>query len=129
MGAATFQNAFCGIVHEDNYVQLYDLEVVGLVRNLVTAKVTEKTYRFKGLSYSDAHTSSASTTVTYPAGSNTSITVPLQSAFVDSSSGTKVFETRNVKVTRVPLSPRLWQVDVTVRDTDYYLNGVLMTFS
>lgn len=131
MGAATYQDAFAGTVEQSDYTQVYDFEygtygngttgVSGSYRNLVTAKVTERAFRFQGLSYANAHATD-SQTVKDAAGN--SWTVPFASSLRDGSTGSRVFEVYSCTVTRTRMSPLLWEVTVRTRDTEYYVNGV-----
>ena len=136
MAAASFQDAFSGKVEQNEYTQVHDFEfvpnyytvdgvqyVTSFTRNLVTVKVTEKTYRFMGLNYANAHTE---TTQSVKDAANNTHSVPMASGFRDGSSGSRVFEVYSCTVQREPISPRLWAVTVRVRGSAYYLNGKLI---
>lgn len=125
---ASYQAAFNGKVEQNEYVQVYDFQTYEHSdaantyrwRELVTQKVVEKIYRFSGLSYSNAHSTTA---VTVSDASGHSHSVPMASGFRDGSTGDKVFEVYSCNVIRQPMSPHLWEVTVKVRESEYFVNG------
>ena len=134
---ATYQQSFQGCRVEDDS-GIYDFEwypitqtfdgverIVAYGRNLVTYVAYIKHYLFIGLSEVQAHGTTAQT-VTSVGG--TQHVVPFSPSVTDSSTGSKVFVTHKVLVSRYPISAHLWNVEVTVTDTDYYVNGSQIVF-
>lgn len=128
---SAYQNAFVGLVDQNEYTQVYDFAPLYsstgsyLGRELVTQKVIEKTYRFNGLSYTEAHTTNAQSVIDI---NGNTVSVPFQSSFRDGSTGTKVFEVYSCNVVRTRISPHLWDVSVKVRESEYFVNGVKIDF-
>ena len=100
--------------------------IASYTRNFVTAKVVEQTFRFTGCSASDAHTTSA---VTVTDNNSASWTVPMKTAIVDGSTGSRVMVVQEVYVQRTPISPHMWEVVVTRRGFKYYVNGTAISLS
>lgn len=88
--------------------------------NLFTAKVTEKTFRFEGLSYAAAH-DTGSVTVTDVGG--ISHEVPLDAALVQPTYTDLSWEKHSVQVSRNRMTPHMWELVVVVRDAVLYMNG------
>lgn len=131
-------NFFTGRVAQREYAQEFDFEFIpnytvvtkdgvevsryisSYTRNFVTAKVVEQTFRFTGCSAADAHTT---TNVSVTDNNNTTWSVPMKTAIVDGSSGSRVMVVEEVYVQRTPISPHMWEVVVTRRGFRYYVNG------
>ena len=117
-----------------NYSTITDAEtgevisrwIASYTRNFVTAKVVEQTFRFTGCNATDAHTT---TSVSVTDNKGTSWTVPMKTAIVDGSTGTRVMVVEEVYVQRTPISPHMWEVVVTRRGFKYYLNGTAISLS
>ena len=122
----SFQSAFCGKVEQNEYSQVFDFLTLYsssgqyLGRELVVQHVTESTFRFHGLSASEA-LSGGEITITDIGGN--SYTIPLERQYRDGSTGTKVLELYSATVQRTRFSPRLWDVVVRVRSSSYTVNG------
>ena len=121
--AVTYQSAYTGRVEQREYAQTFDFEYAGGVRSLVTAKVVEQTFRFLGLTRTLAFgTSSISVTdINGPTYTFTPV-----SSITDGSSGSRVMVNEEVDVQRVPMSPHMWELIVTRRGLQYYVNGSLI---
>lgn len=135
---------FTGRVVQREYSQEFDFEYIpnytvvmrdgvevqryisSYTRNFVTAKVVEQTFRFTGCSAADAHTT---TNVSVTDNNNTTWTVPMKTAIVDGSTGSRVMIVEEVYVQRTPISPHMWEVIVTRRGFKYYVNGEAITLS
>lgn len=129
---------FTGRVAQREYSQEFDFEFIpnytvvyrdgvevqryisSYTRNFVTAKVVEQTFRFTGCSAADAHTT---TNVSVTDNNNTPWSVPMKTAIVDGSTGSRVMVVEEVMVQRMPISPHMWEVTVTRRGFKYYVNG------
>lgn len=129
---------FTGRVAQREYSQEFDFEFIpnytvvyrdgvevqryisSYTRNFVTAKVVEQTFRFTGCSAADAHTT---TNVSVTDNNSTTWSVPMKTAIVDGSSGSRVMIVEEVYVQRTPISPHMWEVIVTRRGFKYYVNG------
>ena len=129
---------FTGRVAQREYSQEFDFEFIpnytvvyrdgvevqryisSYTRNFVTAKVVEQTFRFTGCSAADAHTT---TNVSVTDNNSTTWSVPLKTAIVDGSAGSRVMIVEEVYVQRTPISPHMWEVIVTRRGFKYYVNG------
>lgn len=129
---------FTGRVAQREYSQEFDFEYIpnytvvtrdgvevqryisSYTRNFVTAKVVEQTFRFTGCSAADAHTT---TNVSVTDNNNTTWSVPMKTAIVDGSTGSRVMVVEEVMVQRMPISPHMWEVMVTRRGFKYYVNG------
>ena len=135
---------FTGRVAQREYSQEFDFEYIpnytvvtrdgvevqryisSYTRNFVTAKVVEQTFRFTGCSAADAHTT---TNVSVTDNNNTSWSVPMKTAIVDGSTGSRVMIVEEVYVQRTPISPHMWEVIVTRRGFKYYVNGSAISLS
>ena len=129
---------FTGRVAQREYSQEFDFEFIpnytvvtrdgvevqryisSYTRNFVTAKVVEQTFRFTGCSAAYAHTT---TNVSVTDNNSTTWSVPMKTAIVDGSSGSRVMIVEEVYVQRTPISPHMWEVTVTRRGFKYYVNG------
>ena len=129
---------FTGRVAQREYSQEFDFEFIpnytvvtrdgvegqryisSYTRNFVTAKVVEQTFRFTGCSAADAHTT---TNVSVTDNNSTTWSVPMKTAIVDGSTGSRVMIVEEVYVQRTPISPHMWEVIVTRRGFKYYVNG------
>ena len=109
------QPYFCGKVEQRESSSVHALEWYWGSHVWVRKTVT-RVFRFEGLSYANAHLTTAQT-VTDVDG--TQYTVPMEDGFVDSSTGTMVFETYSCQVVRQRVSPHLWRVVVTVNNSSY----------
>lgn len=128
---------FTGRVAQREYSQEFDFEfipnytvvtrdgvevqryIASYTRNFVTAKVVEQTFRFTGCSAADAHTT---TNVSVTDNNNTTWSVPMKTAIVDGSTGSRVMVVEEVYVQRTPISPHMWEVTVMRRGFKYYVN-------
>ena len=137
-------NHFTGRVAQREYSQEFDFEYIpnytvvtrdgvevqryisSYTRNFVTAKVVEQTFRFTGCSAADAHTT---TNVSVTDNNNTTWSVPMKTAIVDGSTGSRVMIVEEVYVQRTPISPHMWEVIVTRRGFKYYVNGSAISLS
>lgn len=135
---------FTGRVAQREYSQEFDFEflpnytvvtrdgvevqryISSYTRNFVTAKVVEQTFRFTGCSAADAHTT---TNVSVTDNNSTTWSVPMKTAIVDGSSGSRVMIVEEVYVQRTPISPHMWEVIVTRRGFKYYVNGSAISLS
>lgn len=135
---------FTGRVAQREYSQEFDFEFIpnytvvtrdgvevqryisSYTRNFVTAKVVEQTFRFTGCSAADAHTT---TNVSVTDNNSTTWSVPMKTAIVDGSSGSRVMIVEEVYVQRTPISPHMWEVIVTRRGFKYYVNGSAISLS
>ena len=135
---------FTGRVAQREYSQEFDFEFIpnyttvtkdgvevsryisSYTRNFVTAKVVEQTFRFTGCSAADAHTT---TNVSVTDNNSTTWSVPMKTAIVDGSTGSRVMVVEEVMVQRMPISPHMWEVTVTRRGFKYYVNGEAITLS
>lgn len=135
---------FTGRVAQREYSQEFDFEYIpnytvvtrdgvevqryisSYTRNFVTAKVVEQTFRFTGCSAADAHTM---TNVSVTDNNSTTWLVPMKTAIVDGSSGSRVMIVEEVYVQRTPISPHMWEVIVTRRGFKYYVNGSAISLS
>ena len=135
---------FTGRVAQREYAQEFDFEFIpnystvtkdgvevsryisSYTRNFVTAKVVEQTFRFTGCTAADAKTT---TDVTVTDNAGTSWTVPMKSAIVDGSGGSRVMVVEEVQVQRIPITPHMWEVVVTRRGMKYYVNGSAIALS
>ena len=135
---------FTGRVAQREYSQEFDFEYIpnytvvtrdgvevqryisSYTRNFVTAKVVEQTFRFTGCSAADAHTT---TNVSVTDNNNTTWSVPMKTAIVDGSSGSRVMIVEEVYVQRTPISPHMWEVIVTRRGFKYYVNDSAISLS
>ncbi len=135
---------FTGRVAQREYSQEFDFEYIpnytvvtrdgvevqryisSYTRNFVTAKVVEQTFRFTGCSAEDAHTT---TNVSVTDNNNTTWSVPMKTAIVDGSTGSRVMIVEEVYVQRTPISPHMWEVIVTRRGFKYYVNGSAISLS
>lgn len=129
---------FTGRVAQREYAQEFDFEFIpnytvvtrdgvevqryisSYTRNFVTAKVVEQTFRFTGCPALDARTTTA---VSVTDNNGTGWSVPMKSAIVDGSSGSRVMVVEEVDVQRIPMSPHMWELVVTRRGYRYYVNG------
>ena len=129
---------FTGRVAQREYSQEFDFEFIpnytvvtrdgvevqryisSYTRNFVTAKVVEQTFRFTGCSAADAHTT---TNVSVTDNNSTTWSVPMKTAIVDGSTGSRVMVVEEVMVQRMPISPHMWEVTVTRRGFKYYVNN------
>lgn len=128
MGAASFTNAYDGIISQSESMNVVQKERVPAAYlngipsswrdDLYTARTKERTFRFIGLSETDAFSTNPQTIG--------GVTIPMQSSFTDGSSGTAVFQKETVRVTRERMSPSLWTVTVTQTGSELYLNGTLL---
>lgn len=137
-------NHFTGRVAQREYAQEFDFEflpnyttvtkdgvevsryISSYTRNFVTAKVVEQTFRFTGCSAEDAKTTT-NVSVTDNAGVGWS--VPMKSAIVDGSGGSRVMLVEEVQVQRTPITPHMWEVVVTRRGMKYYVNGTAISLT
>lgn len=135
---------FTGRVAQREYSQEFDFEYIpnytvvtrdgvevqryisSYTRNFVTAKVVEQTFRFTGCNATDAHTT---TNVSVTDNKGTSWSVPMKTAIVDGSTGSRVMIVEEVYVQRTPISPHMWEVIVTRRGFKYYVNGSAISLS
>ena len=135
---------FTGRVAQREYSQEFDFEYIpnytvvtrdgvevqryisSYTRNFVTAKVVEQTFRFTGCSAADAHTT---TNVSVTDNNSTTWSVPMKTAIVDGSTGSRVMIVEEVYVQRTPISPHMWEVIVTRRGFKYYVNGSAISLS
>lgn len=135
---------FTGRVAQREYAQEFDFEFIpnytvvtrdgvevqryisSYTRNFVTAKVVEQTFRFTGCPALDAHTTTA---VSVTDNNGTGWSVPMKSAIVDGSSGSRVMVVEEVEVQRIPITPHMWEVVVTRRGMKYYVNGSAISLS
>ncbi len=135
---------FTGRVAQREYSQEFDFEFIpnytvvtrdgvevqryisSYTRNFVTAKVVEQTFRFTGCSAADAHTT---TNVSVTDNNSTTWSVPMKTAIVDGSTGSRVMVVEEVYVQRTPISPHMWEVIVTRRGFKYYVNGSAISLS
>lgn len=135
---ASVADCFIGRVIQREYAQEFDFEFVpnytvvkkddvevaryisSYTRNFVTAKVIEQTFRFTGLTRTQAFGMSA-VTVTDLGGM--SYTVTPKTSITDGSSGSRVMIVEEVSVQRTPVSPHMWEMVVTRRGFRYYVNG------
>ena len=135
---------FTGRVAQREYSQEFDFEYIpnytvvtrdgvevqryisSYTRNFVTAKVVEQTFRFTGCSAADAHTT---TNVSVTDNNSTTWSVPMKTAIVDGSTGSRVMVVEEVYVQRTPISPHMWEVVVTRRGFKYYVNGSAISLS
>ena len=135
---------FTGRVAQREYSQEFDFEYIpnytvvtrdgvevqryisSYTRNFVTAKVVEQTFRFTGCNATDANTT---TNVSVTDNKGTSWSVPMKTAIVDGSTGSRVMIVEEVYVQRTPISPHMWEVIVTRRGFKYYVNGSAITLS
>ena len=135
---------FTGRVAQREYSQEFDFEYIprytvvtrdgvevqryisSYTRNFVTAKVVEQTFRFTGCNATEANTTT-SVSVTDNAGA--SWTVPMKTAIVDGSSGSRVMVVEEIYVQRIPITPHMWDVIVTRRGFKYYVNGSAVSLS
>ena len=135
---------FTGRVIQREYSQEFDFEYIpnytvvtrdgvevqryisSYTRNFVTAKVVEQTFRFTGCSAADAHTT---TNVSVTDNNSTTWSVPMKTAIVDGSTGSRVMIVEEVYVQRTPISPHMWEVIVTRRGFKYYVNGSAISLS
>lgn len=135
---------FTGRVAQREYSQEFDFEFIpnytvvtrdgvevqryisSYTRNFVTAKVVEQTFRFTGCNAADAHTT---TNVSVTDNNSTTWSVPMKTAIVDGSSGSRVMIVEEVYVQRTPISPHMWEVIVTRRGFKYYVNGSAISLS
>lgn len=135
MGAAsTYQLAFDGKVTEEEYFSPLQKELLPSVfvdgvptswaQHLWTSKTKERVFVFIGLSYDMAHSTNNTCTVSDANGK--SFVVPLQSKFVDGSSGSAVFQQEVVKISREQMSPHLWKLTVRQSGSALYDNGTLV---
>lgn len=125
---------FCGRVDQREYSGVFDFEygtvstgvVSSAYRNLVTARTVEQTFRFEGVPASLVD-STASVTVADIGGK--SYTFAPFCSFTDGSTGTRVFEVESVNVSRVRMSPHMWELTVTRRGVRYYVNGTKLNLA
>lgn len=135
---------FTGRVVQREYSQEFDFEYIpnytvvtrdgvevqryisSYTRNFVTAKVVEQTFMFTGCSAADAHTT---TNVSVTDNNSTTWSVPMKTAIVDGSTGSRVMIVEEVYVQRTPISPHMWEVIVTRRGFKYYVNGSAISLS
>ena len=88
--------------------------------NVFTAKVTEETFRFTGLSYAAAHDTGS---VNVTDVGRISYTVPLDPALTQLTYDDLSWEKYSVTIQRNRISPHLWELVVTVKNAVLYLNG------
>ncbi len=137
-------NHFTGRVAQREYTQEFDFEYIpnytvvtrdgvevqryisSYTRNFVTAKVVEQTFRFTGCNAADAHTT---TNVSVTDNNNTTWSVPMKTAIVDGSTGSRVMVVEEVYVQRTPISPHMWELVVTRKGFKYYVNGTAIALS
>lgn len=134
---ATYQQCFCGEVERSEHFQpvaSIKWRVVTATDtdgnpvtysegyNVFTAKVTEETFRFEGLSLAQAHATD-SQTVTDVGG--VSHTVPFAPALTQPTYDELSWEKNSVSVQRARISPHMWAVAVHVRSAVLYVNGVV----
>ena len=135
---------FTGRVAQREYSQEFDFEylpnytvvtrdgvevqryISSYTRNFVTAKVVEQTFRFTGCNATDAHTT---TNVSVTDNAGASWTVPMKTAIVDGSSGSRVMVVEEIMVQRIPITPHMWDVIVTRRGFKYYVNDSAISLS
>lgn len=136
---ASVADCFVGRVVQREYAQEFDFEhipiytvikdengvevsryISGYIRNFVTAKVVEQTFRFTGLTRAQAF-GTAAITVTDLGGAQYTITP--KSSITDGSQGSRVMIIEEVNVQRTPVSPHMWEMVVTRRGFRYYVNG------
>ena len=135
---------FTGRVAQREYSQEFDFEytpnytvvtrdgvevqryISSYTRNFVTAKVVEQTFRFTGCNATDAHTT---TNVSVTDNAGASWTVPMKTAIVDGSSGSRVMVVEEIYVQRIPITPHMWDVVVTRRGFKYYVNDSAISLS
>ena len=135
---------FTGRVAQREYSQEFDFEYIpnytvvtrdgvevqryisSYTRNFVTAKVVEQTFRFTGCNATDAHTT---TNVSVTDNAGASWTVPMKTAIVDGSSGSRVMVVEEIMVQRIPITPHMWDVIVTRRGFKYYVNGTALSLT
>ena len=135
---------FTGRVAQREYSQEFDFEytpnytvvmrdgvevqryISSYTRAFVTAKVVEQTFRFTGCNATDAHTT---TNVSVTDNAGASWTVPMKTAIVDGSSGSRVMVVEEIYVQRIPITPHMWDVVVTRRGFKYYVNDSAISLS
>ena len=135
---------FTGRVAQREYSQEFDFEhipnytvvtrdgvevqryISSYTRNFVTAKVVEQTFRFTGCNATDAHTT---TNVSVTDNVGASWSVPMKTAIVDGSSGSRVMVVEEIMVQRIPITPHMWDVIVTRRGFKYYVNDSAISLS
>lgn len=122
---ASVTQCFCGKVEQREYAQFLLKERVptlfidGMPAAWKTitwlSKTKEQTFRFEGLTAAQAH---ATGPVEVTDVSGTSYTVPMVSEVTDGSTGSAIFVSHAVEVTRRRMTPHMWEVTVVVRDAD-----------
>lgn len=127
---ATYQQCFSGKVERADYFQpvaaiKWRIETETLVSegyDVFTAKVTEESFRFEGLTYAQAHATSAQTVTDVDGVSHT---VPFAPALTQPTYDELSWEKHSVNVQRARMSPHMWAVSVHVRDAVLYVNGAV----
>ena len=115
--ALNWNDAFCGSVSQSAHAQAFCLEL-GWGR--WTSRTVTQVFEFEGLDRATAHQTSQITVVDE---TGAQYTLTPCSSFTDSSSGSMVFPTEEVRVTRTRMSIHLWRVTIERTGTAYYLNG------
>lgn len=127
---ATYQQCFSGKVERADYFQpvaaiKWRIETEMLVSegyDVFTAKVTEESFRFEGLTYAQAHATDAQTVTDVDGVSHT---VPFAPALTQPTYDELSWEKHSVNVQRARMSPHMWAVSVHVRDAVLYVNGAV----
>lgn len=134
---ATYQRCFSGKVERGDYFQpvaAIKWRVVTLTDSdgnpltfregydVFTAKVSEESFRFEGLTYAQAHATDAQTVTDVDGVSHT---VPFAPALTQPTYDEFSWEKHSVNVQRARISPHMWAVSVHVRDAVLYVNGAV----
>lgn len=120
---ASVSECFCGKVEQREYAQFLSKEQVPTLFvdgkpaawKIVTylSKTTEQTFRFEGMTHAQAHETG---TVEVTDVHGVKYSVPMQSEVTDGSTGTAIFVSHEVQVSRRRMTPHMWEVTVVVRD-------------
>lgn len=127
MASPTIADLFDGNVAQREYSSPSSVEFVNAARTVVVVLTVEQTFRFEGLSETQAK-STADVSVTDVGG--TQYTVPFKQSFSDGSTGYAIAPKEQVEIQRERMSPRLWRVTVTRRGSKavrYYGDGTTST--
>lgn len=134
---ATYQECFCGKVERADYFQpvaAVKWRIVTMTDSdgnpvsysegysVFTAKVTEETYRFEGLTYAQAHTEAEQTVMDVDGNVHK---VPFAPALVQPTYDELSWEKYSVSVQRARISPHMWAAVVRVHSATLYLNGAV----
>lgn len=127
-----YSKYFTGRVIVREYAQALGAETVPTVMvngvatrwatHVYTAKVVEKTYRFLGLSYSMAHSTSPITVEDLGGVQHTITPVASVNGSV-AGNGSTFLESSSTVVHRIPITPHMWMLEVVVRNTQNYQDG------